>query len=262
MAVKTMQQISIETVIDIALQAAAKVRQIYQSEDFDVTIKTDHSPLTAADTAANKIITEGLQKSFPEVPVLSEENKITPYETRQNWQRFWLVDPLDGTKEFIKRNGEFTVNIALIENNLPILGVIAIPAREEIWFGDKNGSFKRNIPANETVRLPYTKTSTVTAAISRSHSSDKEQKALQKLGVNKTIAAGSSLKFCLVAAGEADYYLRLGNTYEWDTAAGHAIVRYTKNKNLPIKEELKYNTKTLLNSSFLVFSGHVSDYRK
>lgn len=257
----------INKIIKISLDAGKKIIEIYNSADFGVEMKSDNSPLTLADKASHKIIVEGLKKEFPEVPILSEEGRDIPFAERKNWKKFWLVDPLDGTKEFIKKNGEFTVNIALIENNKPILGVIYAPAYNEksnqqiiqstnhsafagtLYFGEVgNGAFKQysnQAPQKITV---IKKEKNLTAVKSRSHSSEDEEKILEKFGVTDSISVGSSLKFCMVAEGKAQIYYRHGPTNEWDVGAGHAIAEAAG----ATVEGLKYNKEIILNGSFLI----------
>ena len=257
----------INKIIKISLDAGKKIIEIYNSADFGVEMKSDNSPLTLADKASHKIIVEGLKKEFPEVPILSEEGRDIPFAERKNWKKFWLVDPLDGTKEFIKKNGEFTVNIALIENNKPILGVIYAPAYNEksnqqiiqstnhsafagtLYFGEVgNGAFKQYSNQAQQKITVIKKEKNLTAVKSRSHSSEDEEKILGKFGVTDSISVGSSLKFCMVAEGKAQIYYRHGPTNEWDVGAGHAIAEAAG----ATVEGLKYNKEIILNSSFLI----------
>ena len=244
---KLLQQIQ-----DIAKQAGDSIMQIYQSADFGVEMKADDSPLTKADLAAHNKIVRQLQKITPEVPILSEESAKIPFATRKQWQKYWLVDPLDGTKEFIKRNGAFTVNIALIEQHKSILSVVYVPVKEITYSAALGlGAFKNGqkihtlIPARE---IPV-------VVGSRSHMSKDVQEYLQKLGKHELIAMGSSLKFCLVAEGHADLYPRLGLTSEWDTAAAQCIVEQAGGAVVTLDgKQLLYNTKeNLLNPYFMVY---------
>ena len=252
----------LKKVIEIAIDAGNAIIDVYNSNDFDVEIKSDNSPLTKADRAAHNIIKEQLSILYPDIPVLSEEGKETPYDERKNWQLFWLVDPLDGTKEFIKKNGEFTVNIALIENNEPIMGIIYAPAFNEssdcssllpgtLYYGEKEtGSFKR--VGEEIIKLPcFGNNGNLKAVRSRSHSSSEEEKIFEKYNVSETISIGSSLKFCMVAEGRANIYYRFGPTNEWDVAAGYAIAKYGGAKI----EGLSFNKPDLLNNSFIVINN-------
>jgi len=245
-----------QSCIKIAVEAGLKILDIYQG-DFDVQSKEDNTPLTSADMAAHFHILESLQILTPDLPVLSEEAADIPFSVRKTWTTYWLVDPLDGTREFIKRNGEFSVNIALIHQHKSILGVINIPVQKTTYFAYKdNGSFK-SIEKSEIKKIhcrDADKDNLVIAG-SRSHLSDKLKGFLDKLGSPEVIPMGSSLKSCLVAEGIADLYPRLGLTSEWDTAAAHCIVeeaggRITKTDMQP----LLYNTKeSLLNPEFFVF---------
>lgn len=228
--------------------------EIYSREDFSsiTDFKADNSPLTLADKEAHKIIQKELEQAFPEIPVLSEEGKDIPYEERKNWTSFWLVDPLDGTKEFIKRNGEFTVNIALIRGNETIAGVVYAPARNTMYSGIKGQAAWKESPEGSMELKTSSKTTGLTAVGSRSHSSPEEEQVLSKYQVKEAISTGSSLKFCLVAEGQADIYYRHGPTMEWDTAAGQAVVEaaggtvVTNDKN-----RFSYNKQSLLNPGFL-----------
>ena len=237
--------------IQAAIAAGAAINKVYHSEDFGVEYKSDTSPLTVADQKSHEIIMNVLQDV--DIPILSEEGKDTPYVQRKDWERFWVVDPLDGTKEFIKRNGEFTVNIALVENNRPVLGTIFVPDRDTLYFAAQGfGAYKledgplNNLlkaPADTTaavsglftqiveqsVRLPveHTRPAGLTIVGSRSHKTAELEAYVEEkrkaFGEVEFISAGSSLKICLVAEGRADIYPRLGPTMEWDTAAGQAI---------------------------------------
>ena len=222
--------------IKAAIEASKDILTIYQSDDFEIENKKDNSPLTKADKAAHKIISSILQES--KIPILSEEGKSIPYETRKYWNKLWIVDPIDGTKEFIKRNGEFTVNIALIENNKPVIGVILAPDSGVLYFSEKNiGAFKSTTnldyfnPENllaEALPLPLNHENKVyTVVASRSHLSKETEAYVENLrtkhGEVKFISIGSSLKLCMVAEGKADCYPRFAPTMEWDTAAGQAI---------------------------------------
>ncbi len=268
--------------IQAAIAAGSAINEVYRAEDFAVAYKSDKSPLTVADQKSHEIIT-GMLKAC-DLPILSEEGKGTPYAQRKNWERFWMVDPLDGTKEFIKRNGEFTVNIALIENSRPVLGTIFVPDRNTLYFAARNfgayklqdGPFGRlqesHADSEETAhallaqivklstRLPVNKPSRASLTIvgSRSHkTAELEAYVAEKrktFGDVEFISAGSSLKICLVAEGKADLYPRLGPTMEWDTAAGQAIA---ENAGAAVyqhetEEPLIYNKEDLHNPWFIV----------
>ena len=254
-----LEQIDIQNIVTIAKEAGKAIMQVYQ-QDFEVGYKQDNSPLTLADKKANVIIENGLNQLSVNLPILSEEGDDIPYENRKHWEYFWLVDPLDGTKEFVKKNGEFTVNIALIHKDTPVLGVVYAPALDTCyWAKQDEGAFKdgQRLPLKTAV-----KRDTYRIVASRSHMSDETQAFIDAIDVQKEkelISIGSSLKICLVAEGEADIYPRLGPTMEWDTGAAHAIVceshcgltTYTPNN---IDKKHVYNKKDLLNKWFLVKS--------
>jgi len=246
-----------------AIKAGQAILEIYQSADFGIEIKSDDSPLTKADLAAHEIIVADLQKITPDVPVLSEESTKTPYSTRKQWNKYWLVDPLDGTKEFIKRNGEFTVNIALIEKGLPILSVIYVPVKDITYSAAKGyGAFKKEDGNRFQIytKKPARKKPIVVG--SRSHISQDVVDYLEKLGEHKLISMGSSLKFCLVAEGKADLYPRLGLTREWDTAAAQCIVEQAGGRVVTLDNQtLLYNTKdNLLNPYFIVYGDENNEW--
>jgi len=212
----------LDKICQLAREAGAAIMQVYEGQKpLEATQKSDDSPVTAADIAAHTIILQGLQTLTPDIPVLSEEDPQT-WETRQSWDRYWLVDPLDGTKEFLKRNGEFTVNIALIEKGKAVLGVVYAPvlnvmysAAEGKAWKEENGGVRNQIHVRDA-RPPL-------VVISRSHGDDELKEYLHQLGEHQTTSIGSSLKFCLVAEGQAQLYPRFGPTNIWDTAAGHAV---------------------------------------
>ncbi|MDH5517082.1 MAG: 3'(2'),5'-bisphosphate nucleotidase CysQ [Gammaproteobacteria bacterium] len=244
--------------IDIAEAAGEKIIDIYRS-DFAVKSKDDNTPLTTADMAAHHHIVAALKKLTPSLPVLSEESTEIAFETRKNWQTYWLVDPLDGTREFIKGNGEFSVNIALIHQHRSILGVINIPVSHTTYYASwQHGAFKKlNDEPPIKIQCRRVDIDNLVIAGSRSHRSDKLKLFLSKLGQPAVLSMGSSIKSCLVAEGSADLYPRLGLTSEWDTAAAHCIVdeaggQITKTDMSP----LRYNTKdSLLNPEFFVFGA-------
>lgn len=250
--------------ISIALEAGEKIMTIYDrvegQDDLKTKSKADHSPLTEADIAAHHCINEGLNKIDPTTPTISEESELPDYEERRNWTRFWMVDPLDGTKEFIKRNGEFTVNIALIEQNTPTKGVIYAPALKLLYFAEaESGSFKQEFPQKLQESTPqriYSQIADPSQPLSlvesRSHGSEALENYIQdrKLTISSRVASGSSLKICLVAEGKADIYPRMAPTMEWDVAAGDAIYRYS-GKQEPHTSELTFNKENLLNPSFV-----------
>ena len=250
----------------IALEAGEKIMAVYETADFSVEHKADDSPLTAADLASHKHIVACLEELTPEYPILSEESAKIPFEERQQWTTYWLVDPLDGTREFIKQNGEFSVLIALIHNHEPVLGVVHAPAIETTWFASLgNGAFKQT--GDSVVQLSARELGNqITVVGSRSHAGDSLKSFLQQvgeqLGETELVSMGSILKACLVADGQADVYPRLGLTSEWDTAAAHIIVEeagggITKTDGAP----LLYNTKeSMLNPHFLVFGKNAPDW--
>ena len=245
----------IDSLIDIAKEAGESVMEIY-STNFDYQIKKDDSPLTMADISSNDIINHSLKELTPDIPILSEENSDIPYEERYLWEKYWLVDPLDGTKEFIQRNGDFTVNIALIHNNRPVCGVIYVPVTKELYWGTKtNGSHYIDEKGLQTsINVSKKTDGSIRLAMSRSHPSDELNKIMSKIKTKEVITAGSSLKFCLVANGNADCYPRFGPTSEWDTAAGEAIVIFAGGYVCQEDgQQILYNKKNdYINTSFIV----------
>jgi len=242
-------------IIAISKNAGKEILKIYNKADLGVTFKDDNSPLTLADKASNDVIEKSLNKLTPDIPILSEEGKDIDFSSREKWDIFWLIDPLDGTKEFIKRNGEFTVNIALISKGSPILGVVYAPVLDTTWYGIiSKGSYKISKDQSEikiTVNEPHNETKVVT---SRSHANNpKLDKFLKDFPNHKLVKMGSSIKICLVADGSAHIYPRLGPTMEWDTAAAHAVVKYAGGNIYDMdNNELVYNKSNLLNPEFLV----------
>lgn len=255
------------TAITAALEAGKAILEIYHSGEFNVEIKGDNSPLTKADTASHNVIMSFLTKT--DIPVLSEEGKSIAYQERKDWSQLWIVDPIDGTKEFIKRNGEFTVNIALIENQKTQIGVIFVPVTGELYFSSKEmGAFKvavdlRNYDLETLIsngnKLPFKREdNTFTIVASRSHMTLETETFIQEMRdlhdeVN-LISKGSSLKLCMVAEGKADCYPRFAPTMEWDTAAGQAICEHAGFQVIDwsTKENMLYNREELLNNWFLV----------
>jgi len=248
----------------IARDAAREILKIYNSE-FTIEHKDDRSPLTAADMAAHDTICRGLQDLTPDIPVLSEESVNIPFSTRKNWQYYWLVDPLDGTREFIKRNGEFTVNIALIDKHAPVLGVIHVPVTGTCYFACQgHGASKKSGDGGPvTIKTRATRAGSFSVAGSRSHGSDKQQAFFRKLGDIEIHAIGSALKFCLVAEGLVDIYPRFGPTSEWDTAAAQCIVEEAGGIVTGLDlEPLRYNSKeSLLNPDFLAIADRSFDWQ-
>jgi 3'(2'), 5'-bisphosphate nucleotidase len=256
----TYTEIDIRYLLDIAHAAGAEIMKVY-AKDFTVDYKDDKSPLTEADRLSNKVIIDSLLTRYPGSNVISEENKQLPYEERKDWHTLWLIDPLDGTKEFIKKNGEFTVNIALIEDGVPTFGVVYAPVPDILYYGIKGeGSFK--IEKGVSVRIhhstSYLDKETVRVVASRSHMSDETLafvSDIEKSGKKVDfLSIGSSLKLCLVAEGAADVYPRFGPTMEWDTGAAHAVALYAGREvlNADTRQPLTYNKPNLLNPSFIV----------
>jgi 3'(2'), 5'-bisphosphate nucleotidase len=264
------------TTLLAAKRAGEAILEVYGS-DFAVEQKDDKSPLTLADKRSHEIIMDVLEQTITvddcTVPVLSEEGRGIPFDERKEWEYFWLVDPLDGTKEFVKRNGEFTVNIALIHKHKPVLGIIYIPVKDVFYFAAKDfGTYKlensENLVDNLSIkelldksqRLPLTDNneSSITVIGSRSHTSEEFSEFVkllnEKYGKVEFISSGSSLKLCLVAEGRADVYPRFGPTMEWDTAAGQAIVEQAEGRVMEVqtREPLRYNKEDLLNPFFIV----------
>ncbi|ABG30096.1 3'(2'),5'-bisphosphate nucleotidase [Roseobacter denitrificans] len=213
----------------LSIEAGAKIMEIYESDDFDVQTKSDQSPVTAADEAADAIISAGLRAAFPDVLLITEEQAASHSQTGDT---FLIVDPLDGTKEFIQRRGDFTVNIALVEDGVPTRGVVYAPARQRMFFTDASGQSVEETGSFAPETVGETKAMSVSApdnaalmvVASKSHRDQATDDYINKYAVRDMKSAGSSLKFCLVATGEADLYPRLGRTMEWDTAAGHAVL--------------------------------------
>ena len=253
----------IENLIAIARRAGEAILEIYNT-DFSVEEKSDQSPLTEADKAAHDIIVAALTEQTPDIPLLSEESSDIAFEQRSGWRRYWLIDPLDGTREFIKRNGEFTVNIALIEDHQPVLGVVYVPVMALTYFGAQGkGAFKQAAgAAAEPIRVQTSMRRPVQVAGSRSHAGDSLKQFLANLGDHEIVSMGSSLKICLVAEGKADVYPRLGPTSEWDTAAAQAVVEAAGGQiTRTDMQPLRYNTKAeLLNPFFFVFGDASVDW--
>lgn len=245
----------IQELIQIAEKASKAILAIYQT-DFKTQIKSDLTLLTEADLIAHQVITENLKYLTPDLPVLSEESAFVPFTERQQWQRYWLVDPLDGTKEFVEQTGEFSINIALIEQHQPVLGLIYAPVSKTVYFAQRGqGAFKQlsNQSIHEiNVKSPWQKPLNI--LVSRRHNLAKIDYFLQKFQEHSVIRQGSAIKFGLIAEGIADIYPRLGKTSEWDTAAGQCIVEAAGGVVLDLTgKSLRYNTKeSLLNPSFLV----------
>ncbi len=253
----------LEPVVDLAREAGRKILDVYGTR-FTVDIKADRSPLTAADMDSHRCIVDGLSAFKVGFPSISEESAECPYSERKKWQTYWLIDPLDGTKEFIKRNGEFTVNIALVHRHQPVLGVVYVPVTQLCYFGcTGQGAFKQEADGPvEVIRARTRAPEKLTVVGSRSHQTGELADYLSKLGPHRLISMGSSLKLCLVAEGTADLYPRLGLTSEWDTAAAHCIVEQAGGHVCALSgEPLRYNTKeSLLNPYFLVYGDDSRDW--
>lgn len=256
-------------IVNVSILAGKKILEVY-SQEFSVEMKSDNSPLTKADRASNDVIVDILKDTG--IPVLSEEGKLIPYKERSNWEKLWIVDPLDGTKEFIKRNGEFTVNIALSYHQKPIVGIIYVPVLKDLYFAEKSlGAYKSNAITSDHIfssfqelmataeRLPLKQMDRkYTIVGSRSHMSAETEEYIEKIrkkeGEVDFISKGSSLKLCQVAEGAADVYPRFAPTMEWDTAAGQAIVEISGGKVFEAEsgQDLLYNKESLLNPWFVV----------
>ncbi|HST27070.1 MAG TPA: 3'(2'),5'-bisphosphate nucleotidase CysQ [Rudaea sp.] len=237
----------------LAREAGDAIMRVYAG-DFAVERKDDNSPLTAADLAAHRVIVAGLQALAPQIPVLSEESaEQVAWSVRQAWPRYFIVDPLDGTREFVKRNGEFTVNIALIENHASVLGVVFAPALDEMYWAWSGGHAQFAAKSQSGKLRTRARTTPLVVAGSRSHGDPRMGAALDKLGPHELLALGSSLKFCRTARGEADLYIRYGPTSEWDTAAGQCVLEQAGGAVRRMDgSTLTYNTKdSLLNPDFL-----------
>lgn len=250
---------------DIARRAGAEILEVYRSQNHGETAKADESPLTIADLRAHALIAQSLKALTPDVPVLSEEGAAIAFAERAAWQRHWLVDPLDGTKEFVQRNGEFTVNIALIVRHEAQLGVVYVPVSETLYAGGPGLGARKQVgtaPATE-IHVQPTASTPLRVVGSKSHRGNTLDALLGKLGPHVFVPVGSALKFCLVAEGAADFYPRLGPTSEWDTAAAHAVVAGAGGTVMDTSgAPLRYNAKSdLRNPNFLVFGDRSRDWR-
>ena len=251
-----LDQINQKDIVHIAKEAGNAIMEIYK-KDFTIEYKDDKSPLTAADLKSNEIICNALATLYPRIPILSEENKEVPYVDRKDWNYFWLIDPIDGTKEFIKKTGEFTVNIALIYKDKPVLGVVYAPVLEDMYYAKEDmGAYKNDarLPIKKNVKQD--KELNVVASIS--HLSEETQTFIDQLASSteklNLVSKGSSLKLCMVAEGTADIYPRLAPTMEWDTGAAHAIVLESGKQVVQYENNnpLVYNKENLLNPWFVV----------
>ena len=247
----------VQEVCNICKDAADRIMEIYTT-DFAVDNKQDSSPLTNADIASHKTICAGLSGILPRFPVLSEESADIPFSERKKWDRYWLIDPLDGTREFIKKNGEFTINVALIEHHQPVLGVVHVPVSGITYYASMGQGAYKQSPDSDAIpiKVKSTRANEIIIAGSRSHGNEKQQSFIDRLGNVEIHAIGSSLKFCLVAEGIVDIYPRFGPTSEWDTAAAQCIVEEAGGSVVDLGyKKLTYNSKSsLLNPEFLVIA--------
>jgi 3'(2'), 5'-bisphosphate nucleotidase len=248
---------------EISIMAGRSIMNIYNSE-YKKEIKKDGSPLTEADNKSNEIIIKNLKKINPLIPIISEEDSDISFSVRSKWDTYWLIDPLDGTKEFINKNGEFTTNIALIKNNKPIIGIVHSPTTQETYWGSRMlGSY--HIDVNEKIRKldanKINNNNICRVVVSRSHKSQKIKEFLKQIGESTCIESGSSIKFCMIADNKADIYPRFSPTSEWDTAAGQAVAIFSNAKVNLSNGILEYNKKvSYLNESFLVSNKKYHKY--
>ncbi len=253
----------IEPVVALAIDAGRKILEVYSS-DFEVQRKDDDSPLTQADLASHLCIVAGLETLTPGVPIISEESGLPDYEERRQWDRYWLIDPLDGTKEFVNRNDEFTVNIALIDNQKPVFGVVHVPVFDKTYLGCEGYGAERRDGngAVQSIEVSACSSTPVRVVGSRSHRGASLDAYLQRLGECDMIPMGSSLKFCVIAQGDADLYPRLGLTSEWDTAAAQAVVEQAGGRVVTLDgKAMRYNTKSdILNPYFFVIGANDRDW--
>lgn len=253
-----------EGVVAIAVEAGAAIMAVHD-DDLAVRAKADASPVTAADLAAHRCIVEGLARLTPDIPVLSEESAhVVSFEQRRGWSRYWLVDPLDGTREFLKGNGEFTVNIALVDHGVAVFGVIQAPVTGVVWHGAPGqGAFRRDREGERAIAARRPATAPLRVAASRSHLDPRTAALLARIGDHETIGLGSSLKFCLLAEGGMDAYPRMGPTSEWDTAAGQAILEAAGGCVLDLQgRPFRYNQRdTLLNGDFIALGDPALPWR-
>jgi len=249
----TTAMIDLEELGKLAREAGKAILEVYET-DFEVEEKADASPLTLADRRSHQIISAGLQSRYPAIPVLSEEGREVPYAIRREWPAFWLVDPLDGTKEFVKKNGEFTINIALIEGTVPTMGVIYLPVPDRLYLADlRRGCWEQRGGSSRRLAMGQGPSASPPRVVkSRSHPSPDLETLLEALPAYESVSRGSALKFCALAAGEADCYPRLGPTWEWDTAAGQAIVTAAGGVMVSLDgAPFTYNKPNLRNGPFL-----------
>lgn len=249
----------LQILLDIAKEAGAAILEIYRLSDLGIEAKDDESPLTIADKKANEVICKGLKTHFPDIPIISEENKEISYEERKKFKYFWLVDPLDGTKEFIKRNDEFTVNIALVHNEEVVGGVIYIPVFDDLYYaylGEGSSRIYQNKMSKLTANSFKLDDAGLKVVSSRSHMNNETKTFIDKLNKPKLVSRGSSLKFLLLASGDAEIYPRLAPTMEWDTAAAQIILEEAGGKVIDARTnvKLKYNKEILRNPHFVAYA--------
>ena len=253
----------VEPIVALSEDAGRAILEVY-STDFQVQNKSDESPLTKADLASHHCIVAGLERLTPNMPIISEEAGLPDFETRRQWDRYWLIDPLDGTKEFVNRNGEFTVNIALIENNRPVFGVVHVPVQNKTYIGCEGLGAERRDGSNAAEAIHVTSQSSAPVRVvgSRSHRGASLDAYLTNLGEHDMVPMGSSLKFCVVAEGGADIYPRLGPTSEWDTAAAQAVVEQAGGRVVTLDgKAMTYNAKAdILNPYFFVIGADDRDW--
>ena len=246
----------------LAREAGRAILEVYASS-FSVQEKEDRSPLTEADLRSEKLILAGLRRIAPEIPVLSEESVQLPWSSRKHWSRLWIVDPLDGTKEFVQRNGDFTVNIALVDNHRPVLGVVHAPVHARDYYACEGvGAFRSDAQASgRPIRVAKRGAGAVRVVGSRSHRGSSLDGFLARVGPHELVEVGSSLKLCLVAEGQADVYPRMGPTSEWDTAAGQCVLEQAGGHVLKLDgEPLAYNREDTLNPSFMAYADGDTDW--
>jgi 3'(2'), 5'-bisphosphate nucleotidase len=253
----------ISGLVELIRRAGEEVLEVYDAADIGLEHKDDKTPLTEADRRSDAVITEGLKALTPDIPVISEESRSIPHEERKDWERFWLVDPLDGTKEFVSRNGEFTLNIALIEGGSPAFGMVGVPVKGMIYYGSTDkGAFGLPAGGGEKERISVKgrrRGEKLVAVASRSHLKEETKEMIKALD-GEMVNAGSSLKFVLVAKGEADLYPRLGTVHEWDAAAGHAVAEAAGAVVCGLDgKPLVYNKETFKHDGFLVCAPEIKD---
>ena len=252
-----------EACVELARDAGQAIMAVY-ARDFEVEFKGDDSPLTQADMASHHVIVDGLRALAPDIPVLSEEDAGIAWETRRGWGRHWLVDPLDGTREFVKKNGEFTVNIALVEDGRPVLGVVYAPVFDYLLHAARGeGAWLRQGGADIALQTRRPATAPLRVAASRSHLDERTAAALERMGDTERHGLGSSLKFCRIAEGRIDVYPRFGPTSEWDTAAAQAVLEGAGGQVIdPAGRPFRYNQReTILNGDFIAFGDPALPWR-